>query len=273
MANARADAGRRNAGQIAAGGRDAAPAKAVGVDAGRTDTERTDAGRVDHLYRQLKDMAVRFRIRPGARLNEVALARELNASRTPLREALNRLVAERLIDFQPGRGFFCRELDAPTVFALYEMRAILEEAAIRRACERATDADIAALRTNEFSAQRDYSGVTIGEATAADEAFHLAIAGLSANEELERTLAGINDRIRFIRWVDMNASVARSKSEHDAIMAALAARDADRAAAAMRLHIARRMDQIVAAVREGFSNIYVAGPDELAARRIDTATD
>ncbi len=64
-------------------------------------------GRVEALYNKLKDMAVDFRIRPGERINEVALARELDASRTPLREALNRLVAERLIDFNPGKGFFC----------------------------------------------------------------------------------------------------------------------------------------------------------------------
>ncbi|WP_210311639.1 GntR family transcriptional regulator, partial [Brucella endophytica] len=63
-------------------------------------------GRVEALYAQLKEMTVNFRLRPGERLNEVMLARELDASRTPLREALNRLVAEQLIDFQPGKGFF-----------------------------------------------------------------------------------------------------------------------------------------------------------------------
>ncbi|MEZ5873062.1 MAG: GntR family transcriptional regulator [Nitratireductor sp.] len=61
--------------------------------------------RVEALYGALKRMAVDFRIRPGERINEVALARELDASRTPLREALNRLVAEQLIEFQPGKGF------------------------------------------------------------------------------------------------------------------------------------------------------------------------
>ena len=79
--------------------------------------------RVDDIYEQVKAMAVSFRLRPGDRLNEVALSKELGVSRTPLREALNRLVAERLFDFRPGQGFFCRPLDAQSVFDLFELKA------------------------------------------------------------------------------------------------------------------------------------------------------
>ena len=85
--------------------------------------------RVDDIYDQVKAMAVSFRLRPGDRLNEVALSRDLGVSRTPLREALNRLVAERLFDFRPGQGFFCRPLDAQSVFDLFELRQIIESAA------------------------------------------------------------------------------------------------------------------------------------------------
>ena len=90
-------------------------------------------GRVEALYIRLKERAVNFEFRPGERINEGAIARELDASRTPLREALNRLVAERLIAFRPGQGFFCRALDSRTIFELYEMRAVIEVAAVRRA--------------------------------------------------------------------------------------------------------------------------------------------
>ncbi|MGF0540194.1 GntR family transcriptional regulator [Agrobacterium sp. ES01] len=225
-------------------------------------------GRVEALYAQLKEMTVNFRIRPGERLNEVALARELDASRTPLREALNRLVAEQLIDFQPGKGFFCRELDAQSIFELYEIRAVLEETAVRLLCERASDADISILRDNEYQDGLLYAGRTIGEASAADEAFHLAIARLSGNRELHRQLAQINERIRFIRWVDMAAAVTRTKGEHGRIMDAIQRRDMDAAVLLMRGHIVKRMDQIIASVREGYSNIYVAGPEELFERRL-----
>lgn len=225
--------------------------------------------RTETLYAQLKEMAVNFRLRPGERINEGQIARELDASRTPLREALNRLLAEQLIDFQPGRGFFCRELDADQIFDLYEIRAMLEGEAARLACERAADAGIAALRANEFADGLIYAGRTVREANAADEAFHMAVARLSGNAELARQLALINERIRFIRWSDMAHAVTRTKSEHHAIMEAIEARDAPRASQLMRDHVTRRKEQIIASVREGYSNIYVSGPEQLFERRIE----
>ncbi|MEO1457097.1 MAG: FCD domain-containing protein, partial [Pseudomonadota bacterium] len=78
-----------------------------------------------------------------------------------------------------------------------------------------------------------------------------------------------NERIRFIRWVDMAARVATTKGEHRAIMAAIEARDEAAAVAVMTAHIARRMDQVVEAVREGYSNIYVNGPAALAERVLE----
>lgn len=220
-------------------------------------------GRVEALYVRLKDMAVDFRFRPGERLNEVALAQALDASRTPLREALNRLVAEQLIDFVPGRGFFCRALDPRSVFDLYELREVIEIAAVRRAVERASDAEIGALRAALYAEGLDVDGLTIREMTALDEAFHVGIARLAGNGELVHQLERLNERIRFIRWVDMAASTDRTKGEHREIMAAIESRDGELAAAVMRVHIARRMDQIVAAVREGYSNIYVSGSEML----------
>mgnify|MGYP001555605397 CR=1 FL=1 len=77
------------------------------------------------------------------------------------------------------------------------------------------------------------------------------------------TLGRINERIRFVRWVDMARRVGTTKGEHMAIMTALEARDANRAAAVLQTHIERRMDEITAAVSEGFSNIFMAGPEEL----------
>ena len=95
--------------------------------------------RVADIYDQIKAKSAGFGIRPGTRINEGALARELNVSRTPVREALNRLVAEQLIDFRPGTGFFCRPLDPQDMFDLYEMRNIVETAAVRLAVLRARD--------------------------------------------------------------------------------------------------------------------------------------
>ncbi len=227
-------------------------------------------GRVDALYARLKEMTVNFGIRPGERLNEVALSRQLGASRTPLREALNRLAAEQLIDFRPGQGFFCRVLDARSIADLYELRETIEIMAVRRACERATEEQISDLRESLYANGLAYLGKTVLEVTTFDEEFHLGIARLSGNAEFVRLLGLINERIRFIRWIDMAARVTVTKSEHKKIMAAIEARDADAAEMLMRQHIVRRMDQVVAAVKESYSSLYVSGPEELFARRITT---
>ena len=226
-------------------------------------------GRVENLYAQLKSMAIDFRIRPGERINEGALARDLSTSRTPLREALNRLVAEQLIEFRPGKGFFCRELKPDAIFDLYELRKILESEAVRLACERGSDGDIekVAQELNEFGLI--YAGKTIREVTEMDEYFHMSIARLSGNSELVRHLQQINERIRFIRWIDMWEHVKKTKGEHKKIIAAIEERNSAEAINQIKTHIDMRMDQVVAAVKEGVSSIYVAGPEEIFDRRLE----
>src|SRR3546814_5999594 len=90
-------------------------------------------------------MARVYRVRPGQRRNEGGLARELEISRTPLREAMHRLVSEGLLALISGRGFFARPLEVKEVFDLYEARLGLEIAIVQLACERATDEWLAAM--------------------------------------------------------------------------------------------------------------------------------
>src|SRR3546814_9325095 len=96
-------------------------------------------------YVALRAMAMSYRFQPGQRLNEGELARELEISRTPLREAMHRLVSEGLLALVSGRGFFARPLEVKEVFDLYEARLGLEIAIVQLACERATDEWLAAM--------------------------------------------------------------------------------------------------------------------------------
>lgn len=228
-------------------------------------------GRVEDIYRALKQKSVAFAFRPGDRVNEVALARDLGVSRTPLREALNRLVAEKLMEFRPGSGFYCRDLDAQAIFDLYELRRIIEVGAVRAACDRASNEDLAALKESHYGVDGVRPGLTVGEATADDERFHVDIARLTGNAALVSQLMAVNERIRFIRWVDMAARVGATKGEHLRIIDSLLARDDAEAAAVMAQHIERRMDQVVDAVREGISSIYLEGSEALAGRVLEDA--
>src|ERR1700739_2419677 len=94
---------------------------------------------VDRIHSELRNMAITFRLLPGERLNEATLAKELGVSRTPLREAQNRLMAEGVLTFSANQGFYRKPLDVKEIFDLYEFRQYMEMSAVRLAVERATD--------------------------------------------------------------------------------------------------------------------------------------
>lgn len=215
---------------------------------------------VDKLYDQLASMAIGYAFKPGERLNEVALARQLGVSRTPLREALNRLVVEKLLRFLPGKGFFCRDLDVQEVFALYELRKAIEVAGVQLAVCRASDKAIAAVAAFLEDTGPEPGDRSIAALVDLDESFHEQVLALSGNVEMLRVLRNINTRIRFVRWVDLHrADRLRSQREHRAVVDALMARDGAACAALLERHIDRRQDQITAAIREGYARIYMEG--------------
>ena len=219
---------------------------------------------VDRLYEALRRMAADFAFKPDARINESALATQLNASRTPIREALNRLVAEGFLTFHSGRGFFCRSLSPELVMDLYEARVAVEVEAVRLACERGTDHAITALMQELEDIAPDYTPEADPEQLLAmDERFHGQLCQLSGNAELCRMLANLNDRIRYLRLIDLRrlretASDSKTMiSAHRRILKAIATRDANEATVQMRAHIERRREGATQAVRDAYAQLYV----------------
>ena len=222
---------------------------------------------VDRVYATLRDMAINFDFKPGERLNETALTSKLNVSRTPLREALNRLVAEGFLTLAKGQGFFCRPLSPEQILELYQLRCALETEALRHGVEVATDAEIA-----EFCAYLDAKETTydscddLTELLKMDEEFHMRLAGLSGNNELCRMLKNVNERIRYVRLVNLRqlrgmdcteAGENTFLSAHRAIANAVQNRDTQTALTALRAHIERRSEQTIELVRLAYSQLYV----------------
>ena len=230
---------------------------------------------VDRVYVRLRQLAANFEFKPDARINESALSLELGASRTPLREALNRLVAEGFLTFQSGRGFFCRSLSPSLVLDLYEARVAVETEAMRLACKRATDEELLLLKETLDRHEQTGQPVTdpdilLGQ----DEEFHLTIVRLSQNAELVGMLENLNDRVRYVRLVYLKAKVdqagqsdrSRGKtSAHRTILRALLERNTETACLAMRRHIGRRREDAAEAVRITYSQLYV--PDDRTMER------
>jgi DNA-binding GntR family transcriptional regulator len=232
--------------------------------------QKASANLSERAYEQLKAMAITYQLRPGERLAELDLAKRLKVSRTPIREALNRLVTEGFLTFTPNRGFQCRPLDAKEIFDLYEVRRSLEASAARLAVERASDDELDDLGRFLERSRGVPEKTTVMELVRLDEEFHERIAVLSRNAELLRILQNINARIRFCRWIDMeNGRRSTTQSEHAGVLSALKARDQKKCAEAMNNHIGRRLDQIVDVIREGYARIYMgdyATPSSAPAR-------
>ena len=232
-----------------------------------SDAVRQAEDTVGRLYSALRRMAADFEFRPSARVNESRIALQLGASRTPLREALNRLVAEGFLEFRSGQGFFCRDLSPAGIFHLYEARVAIECAALSAALARAGDEEIAAL-----GAYLDRTEPAYLEATdpvvllELDEGFHDRLCALSGNPEFVRMLGNINGRIRYVRSVDLRqlralGTTGGRLSANRAILQALERRDGAAAVATLRAHIEKRRDEATEAVRRAYADIYAPGEE------------
>ena len=218
------------------------------------------ASSVDSIYQTVRAMAAAFEFKPEERINESDLSKQLGISRTPLREALNRLVAEGLLTAQEGRGFFCRSLVPEQVVELYELRQAIETETVKRAVERATDEELQELKAYLGQIAPSYdSSASAREIVRLDEDFHLRIAALSQNDELVRSLENINERVRYVRWISMRSKIDLTHAAHEGIVNSMLARDEAAAVNKMRAHIAKSTDEAKQTVRTAFSQIYVPG--------------
>ncbi len=242
-----------------------APSVAKAKSAARAQAEPISQVRRERgsdVFQTLRDMAISYQLRPGVRLSEIELAAQLGVSRTPVREALARLVTEGFLE-PCTRGYMRRPLQVQDVLDLYEARMAVERECLRYAVERASEEQIAEMQSFLELSRTANPATRAQELVELDEAFHNRIAAMSGNAELARMLNNLNERVRFIRWIDME-KVGRdsTQKEHGAIADAIARRDTSAAATMMDDHIALRREQIVEAVTQGLARIFLA--DELA---------
>ncbi|PSN16148.1 GntR family transcriptional regulator [filamentous cyanobacterium CCT1] len=215
---------------------------------------------VDRIYQQLKQMAKTYKFRPGEPLNEVELAASFGVSRTPLREVLNRLVAEGLLDFVPRKGFSCKPLDTKRVFDLYEVRCGLEMMSAKLATERASDGEIEALTQFWKAATEKFCTLTPVDCARCDETFHERLAELSQNSELLHMLQNVNARAHYLRLISMEQEPYRRNTcaEHQLILQAIQDRNVDAAVNCMAAHVSLRQEQLVEVIKEGVARIYMS---------------
>ena len=213
---------------------------------------------VDRVYDELKNMAMTYALKPGLRLSEIELSKQLGVSRTPLREALSRLNTEGFIRFSPGEGFYNRDLNQKEIFDLYELRKAIELHGIRLAIRHAKDGEIGALQTFLDETGPEEGDRTTRELVKLDETFHERLLKMSENLELVRVLRNVNERIQFVRWIAMDPAVRpRTQKEHREILAALLKRNQEQAIELLDRHVSRRLETIVSTIKDAILHIYM----------------
>ena len=203
----------------------------------------------------IREAIVDGRLHPGQRLKEEELARELGISRTPVREALLMLQAEGLVDAAPNRGATVRSHSAEDLDDLYQLRALLEGHAARRAALRLAEDGIASLRASceRFEALLRKGGETsLRELVKENLTFHATIldgAGSARLASMVRKVIELPLVYRSYIWYSPEQQRI-SGHYHVQITNALEARDAERAEIIMKEHIFEARDHLVAHVRE-----------------------
>ena len=175
----------------------------------------------------------------GKRLDETELSSFYGVSRTPVREALQRLAESGLADHLPRRGTFVRSPSLSQLVEMFEVMAELECMAIRLAARRATANDIDALEKDNETCRAAVAANDTKKYYEVNARLHGRIYQMSGNSFLAIEARRLHDRLRPFRRLQLRVRgrMEESMAEHDIILAALRDGDADLAMETMKKHI------------------------------------
>ncbi|HXV24556.1 MAG TPA: GntR family transcriptional regulator [Alphaproteobacteria bacterium] len=218
-------------------------------DMGRTSKKGTLR---ESVYDSLKKMIQTGALQPGGRLRELDLAARLEVSRTPLREALNRLERDGLVTNKPRHGYFVTMFDLRTLEDAFDVREVLDGHAAQRAAERIGAEDKKRLRAivrqcETMAKINNRPMEDLVEEMRLGFEIHRIIARVSGNDFLRELLSRIFDKFQHFVWIELlwldEWDVARR--EHAAIVEAICSGDAERAAELARRHVHASRNNIV----------------------------
>lgn len=216
-----------------------------------TTTPRNDARQAkpsagQRAYEWIRDAILRGEFAEGEFIDEVALSEQVNTSRTPVREALQRLQVERYIELLPRRGAQVRVVTAVEMREIYQARFLLESEALRTICARKVGAPESA---DSLIAEMEAAGKARDWNTFAqlDQMFHAAIVRHQRNAviaDLYDTLQPRQVRLGTRTLVEAPGRLVTIESEHRELMTAMRAADTDSCVNVLRTHL-REVPELV----------------------------
>jgi DNA-binding GntR family transcriptional regulator len=197
--------------------------------------------RSELVYEQLKRDVADFRLVPGDRFTENELSERLGVSRTPVREALLRLQQEGLVEVLFRNGWRVLPFDFEKFEQLYDLRMVIETAAVQRLCgddPKVDRARLEALNVVWLVPTEQRSG-DIRQVAQWDEEFHASLVAAAGNAEMARVHRDVTERIRIIRRLDFTkpARIDATYEEHAKILRAVQRKRGDQAVLLLRAHI------------------------------------
>jgi DNA-binding GntR family transcriptional regulator len=196
------------------------------------------ASRADQVYLALKQDIFDFRLLPGDSFTESQVAERMEVSRTPVREALFRLERDGYLQVHFRSGWSVKPFDFQQFENLYDLRLVLETAAIKKLCEQTDPVGLEPLNKIWLVPKKkrltDEMAVSVN-----DEEFHSTLVKCANNPEIARVHGDVMERIRIIRRLDFTQPhrVEKTYEEHGQILEAIAHHRADQAIMLLRAHI------------------------------------
>ena len=198
------------------------------------------------IYSDLRAELVSLQRRPGEAISEAQIALSYGVSRTPVREAILKLSDEGLLEIYPQSGIFVSRIPVAGLPEAIIIRKALEETTARLAAERATPSQVL---QSILECQREASAAGDSESFhQADEMFHATVADVAGYPGIWKYIQQVKvhvDRYRRLT-LPQRGRIAKVIVEHEAVLTAIEAHDAERARRAMEVHLESLLENISA---------------------------
>lgn len=202
----------------------------------------------EEVATRLRSMVFERQLAPGQWIDELALAREWQISRTPLREALKVLASEGLVTPVPRQGCKVAELSEDDAEALFPVMALLEGRCAFEAARKATDADLRRLRQLHDELETHAAAHNVDGYYRANHVFHSTVQALAGNRWLDRATSDLRRFVRLLRGRQLNwpGRIESSINEHRVLIDAFEQRDPVRAERVMHDHLMAQLSALKA---------------------------
>lgn len=206
----------------------------------------------DVVFNALREGILKGDLKPGERLMEKQLAEKMGVSRTPIREAIRKLELEGLVVMVPRKGAQVAEITVKDVKDVLEVRAALEELAVKLACTKMTDKEVVALQETVVEFESAVEENRLEALVQLDIKFHDIIYKATQNDKLQHIINNLREqmfryRLAYLRNPEFHSTI---EGEHREIFDAIKARDEEKACAIAKEHIRNQEKGVIRIINE-----------------------